>query len=101
MTAFKLHCVNSWEAAFLREEVRGYFDHGVSFSPGATVFDVGANIGAFEPLPPLYALLECNAREFFNGRVTALPHGLGSDECELDFSYFPAATLFSSGARRG
>ncbi|WP_086829230.1 FkbM family methyltransferase [Allokutzneria sp. NRRL B-24872] len=116
MTAFELHCVNAWEAAFLREEVRGYFDHRVSFSPGATVIDAGANIGAFsaavherlggdvriyafEPLPPLYALLERNAREFFTGGVTAFPFGLGSSERELDFSYFPGATLLSSSLR--
>ncbi|WP_031465998.1 FkbM family methyltransferase [Sciscionella sediminilitoris] len=111
-----LHCVNSWEAAYLRDEVNGYFANGIELAPGATVLDVGANIGvfsaavhersageariyAFEPLPPLHAILERNAREFFGGRVTTLPYGLSASEAELEFSYFPAATIFSSSFR--
>ncbi|WHT17137.1 FkbM family methyltransferase [Crossiella sp. CA-258035] len=112
----QLHCVNSWEAAFLREEVRGYFTPEVDLRPGATVLDVGANIGvfaaavyerlggdvrlfAFEPMPPLHATLARNAEEFFHGKLTALPYGLAAAEHELDFSYFPAATIFSSSLR--
>lgn len=61
-------------------EVQEYFDLGASLSRGATVVDVGANIGAFaieaakrcdgdlcmfcvEPVPPLFKALECNLRE--------------------------------------
>jgi FkbM family methyltransferase len=116
MDAIKLHSVNPWEASFLRTEVAGYFAHGVDCAPGATVLDVGANIGvfsaavyerldgdariyAFEPMPPLYATLARNAREFFAGRLTTLPYGLAAGEDELDFSYFPAATIFSSALR--
>lgn len=116
MTAIDLHCINTWEVAFLRNEVGGYLANGVELAPGATVLDVGANIGvfsasvyerldgdvriyAFEPLPPLHATLERNAREFFNGRLTALPYGLAAGDDEVDFSYFPAATIFSSSWR--
>lgn len=116
MNAMELHSINRWEASFLREEVGGYFAHGIACAPGATVLDVGANIGvfsaavyerldgdvriyAFEPMPPLHATLERNAREFFNGRLTALPYGLASRDDELDFSYIPAATIFSSSSR--
>lgn len=116
LDAIALHCINPWEASFLRDEVGGYFAHGIDFAPGATVLDVGANIGvfsaavyerldgdvrifAFEPLPPLYATLERNAREFFDGHLTTLPYGLAAGEAELDFSYFPAATIFSSSLR--
>jgi FkbM family methyltransferase len=116
MDAIDLHSINPWEVSFLREEVGGYFAHDVEFAPGATILDVGANVGvfsaavyerldgdvriyAFEPLPPLYATLERNAREFFDGRLTALPFGLASAEAELEFSYFPAATIFSSSLR--
>ncbi|MFB9904184.1 hypothetical protein [Allokutzneria oryzae] len=45
MKALELHRVNSWEAAFPCEEVRGCFAHRVAFSPRATVPDAGANIG--------------------------------------------------------
>lgn len=116
MGAMELHSVNRWELSFLREEVGGYFAHGVECAPGATVLDVGANIGvfsaavyerlegdvriyAFEPVPPLHATLERNAREFFNGSLTVFPYGLASRDDELDFSYLPAATIFSSSLR--
>lgn len=114
--AIALHSINPWEVSFLREEVGGYFANGVELAPGATVLDVGANVGvfsaavyerldgdvriyAFEPLPPLYETLERNGRDFFGGRLTALPFGLADSEDELDFSYFPAATIFSSSSR--
>ena len=116
MDTIDLHSINPWEVSFLREEVGAYFAHGVELAPGATVLDVGANIGvfsaavyerldgdvriyAFEPLPPLHATLERNGRDFFGGRLTALPYGLAAAENELDFSYFPAATIFSSSLR--
>lgn len=112
----QLHCVNEWEASFLREEVSGYFTPGLDLPPGATVLDVGANIGvfaaavyerlggdarifAFEPMPPLYEVLARNAEEFFDGKLTTLPYGLAASEQELDFSYFPGATIFSSSLR--
>ncbi|WP_405987854.1 FkbM family methyltransferase [Streptomyces sp. NBC_00986] len=116
MDTMELHTINRWEASFLRQEVNGYFTHGIECTPGATVLDVGANIGvfsaavyeqldgdvriyAFEPMPPLHATLDRNAREFFDGRLTALPYGLASRDDELDFSYIPAATIFSSSSR--
>ncbi len=111
-----LHSINPWEVSFLREEVGGYFANGVELAPGATVLDVGANVGvfsaavyerlagdvriyAFEPLPPLFEKLARNAEDFFAGRLKALPFGLSAGEDELDFSYFPGATIFSSSWR--
>ncbi len=47
MSAMELHSINRWEASFLRAEVDGYFAHGIECTPGATVLDVGANIGVF------------------------------------------------------
>ncbi|EOD61169.1 methyltransferase [Amycolatopsis vancoresmycina DSM 44592] len=116
MDAIDLHSINPWEVSFLREEVGAYFANGIGLAPGATVLDVGANIGvfsaavyerldgdvriyAFEPLPPLHATLDRNGRDFFGGRLKALPYGLAAREDELDFSYFPAATIFSSSWR--
>src|SRR5262245_32868692 len=70
------------ETAALFREVfvdRVYFKHGIELSPGATVFDVGANIGmfslsvlsdllrvkifAFEPVPALFQALRENVRK--------------------------------------
>ncbi|MBE1494252.1 FkbM family methyltransferase [Amycolatopsis lexingtonensis] len=116
LDAIDLHSINPWEVAFLREEVGAYFAHGIDLAPGATVLDVGANVGvfsaavferlggdariyAFEPLPPLFETLDRNGRDFFAERLTALPYGLAAAEDELDFSYFPAATIFSSSLR--
>jgi FkbM family methyltransferase len=111
-----LHCINRWEAAVLRREVKSYLSHGIQLRGGATVVDVGANIGsfsayvhellggdvrvfAFEPLPPIFAVLERNVRERCGGRVVALPYGLSSREAEVEFTYFPTATVLSSSRR--
>ncbi|REF00844.1 FkbM family methyltransferase [Thermomonospora umbrina] len=111
-----LHYINSWEASYLAQEVEQYFSHGIGLQPGATVVDVGANIGVFsahvyqllngdvrvyagEPLPPIYATLEKNARERLGGKVTALPYGFSSRDEELEFTYFPLATILSSTYR--
>jgi FkbM family methyltransferase len=111
-----LHCINQWETAMLREEVRDYIAHGIQLEGGATVVDAGANIGvfcayvhellggdvsiyAFEPLPPIFAVLQKNVRERFGGRVAALPYGLSSQEGEAEFTYFPSATILSSSQR--
>jgi 31-O-methyltransferase len=72
---------NRGEAAFLYEEIfnsDAYLRHGIDVSDGATVFDVGANIGLFsaalaqrrrnlkihlfEPVPSTFAILERNAQ---------------------------------------
>lgn len=111
-----LHCINPWEAAYLGREVEMYLSHGLRLEPGATVIDAGANIGVFsayvhglldgevrifasEPLPPIYTVLERNARERLGGKVTALPYGFSAKEEELEFTYFPLATILSSTYR--
>ncbi|REE96807.1 FkbM family methyltransferase [Thermomonospora umbrina] len=108
-----LYNINPWEASGLGEEVEQYFQHGITLEPGATVIDLGANIGVFsahvhrmlngdmrgfacEPLPPIYATLEKNARERLGGKVTALPYGVSSRDEELEFNYFPKFTVLSS-----
>jgi 31-O-methyltransferase len=79
------------EAAFLYEEIfnsGAYLRHGIDVSDGATVFDVGANIGLFsaalaqrrrnltlhlfEPVPSTFAILERNAQRLLAGAEVGL-----------------------------
>jgi hypothetical protein len=82
---------NQAEAAFLYEEIfkgDAYLRHGIQVSAGATVFDVGANIGLFsaalvrrgrnlklhlfEPVPSTFAILERNAQRLLAGATVEL-----------------------------
>jgi 31-O-methyltransferase len=82
---------NRGEAAFLYEEIfnsDAYLRHGIDVSDGATVFDVGANIGLFsaalaqrrrnlrlhlfEPVPSSFAILERNAPRLLAGAEVEL-----------------------------
>ena len=82
---------NRGEAAFLYEEIFNsdtYMRYGIEVSDGATVFDVGANIGLFsaalaqehrnlklhlfEPVPSTFAILERNAQRVLAGAEVEL-----------------------------
>jgi 31-O-methyltransferase len=86
-----LEAPNRGEAAFLYEEIfkgDAYGRHGLDVSDGATVFDVGANIGLFsaalaqrrrnlklhlfEPVPSTFAILERNAQRLLAGAEVEL-----------------------------
>lgn len=114
----ELVCFDVVEATFLHHDVGAYFTHGVRLTPGDTVLDVGANIGvfsaevshrlggdvhlwAFEPVPPIFELLEHNARHAIAGDVHAIPCGLAAREDTLVFSYFPKMSFLSSAHRDG
>jgi 31-O-methyltransferase len=77
-----VHAFSRFEARLLYREIvseRSYEGHGITLAPGATVFDIGANIGmfavhlaktvpgvrlrCFEPMPPTFALLQTNLAE--------------------------------------
>ncbi len=45
--------MNDWETSYLYQEIfieNSYFKHGITLRDGATVFDIGANIGMFSML---------------------------------------------------
>ena len=111
----ELWCLDPFEAQFLQRDVGAYFEGGVVLAPGATVLDVGANIGvftaevsrrlggrarifAFEPLPPVFAVLAQNAAAT-PGEVVALPFGLGARAETVSFTYFPLMSCLSSAHR--
>jgi len=75
----EIYCINEVEARATLHEIfveKLYFQGGVSISPGDIVLDVGANIGiftlfaakqgaqvyAFEPVPPTFEVLQQNIR---------------------------------------
>jgi amino acid adenylation domain-containing protein/FkbM family methyltransferase len=104
---------NPGETQFVYDEVyerRVYGLNGIAVPDRGCVVDVGANIGmfslwaseqatevavfSFEPLPPIFALLETNlALHVRRGR--AMPFGLGARAEEAVFYYFPHDTIFS------
>jgi FkbM family methyltransferase len=116
LDGLELECINDMEGGFLRADVETYFMGGIELSSGATVFDVGANIGAFtaavwsrlggdvrvfsfEPMPPIREVLERNVASQMSDVVTVMPCGLGAEAATLDFSYFPGMTVLSSALR--
>lgn len=111
----ELRCLDAFEAAFLEKEMGQYFEGGITLKPGATVLDVGANIGmfsaevshrlqgnvqlfAFEPMPPVFEALQENAG-LLAGDIEALPYGLGAKDETLEFTYFPLMSCLSSAHR--
>ncbi|MES9504717.1 FkbM family methyltransferase [Streptomyces koyangensis] len=108
------HHVNAGETALLYRDIfveRCYMQHGITLSPGDTVFDVGANIGmaslffhlefaglvfhAFEPAPVPHAALSANfATHEIAGTVTACALSDRSGTAKL--SYYPNSSSMSS-----
>ncbi|MEO1104038.1 MAG: FkbM family methyltransferase, partial [Pseudomonadota bacterium] len=110
LTVFEL---NANETDFLVEEmfdVKAYFKHGIGLSQGATVLDVGANIGlfslsahlaapgvtihAFEPNPAVADLLEANVR-LHDIAAHIHRHGLARAATQADFTFYPGFSILS------
>ncbi|WP_437760882.1 FkbM family methyltransferase [Sorangium sp. So ce1389] len=92
-------------------EHRSYVKHGVRIPQGATVFDVGGNIGlftlfvhteapdarifTFEPAPPLFDLLRRNVAEH-RVRAELFNVGISDREREAPFTFYPRSSGMSS-----
>jgi phthiocerol/phenolphthiocerol synthesis type-I polyketide synthase E len=92
-------------------EHRSYVKHGIRIPKGATVFDVGGNIGlftlfayteapdariyTFEPAPPLFDLLRRNVAEH-RVRAELFNVGLSNREHEAPFTFYPRSSGMSS-----
>ncbi|MBV8201002.1 MAG: FkbM family methyltransferase, partial [Acidobacteria bacterium] len=104
---------NRGETDFLYQEIfvrEGYLRHGIRLSPGACVFDVGANIGmfmlfagrlaagvtihAFEPIPAVFEALRINA-ELYGLDAHLYDCGLADAPGAAEFTYYPHVTLIS------
>lgn len=111
----KIWCLHRDEVRGVRAQAEGYWRHGVSVESGATVFDVGANIGlfsleaaargaqvhAFEPMPATFAALQANARDFEagatkNGAITPHRLALGARPETARFAFFPFLSALST-----
>lgn len=106
-------CVNSYEVDFSVHEIfaENLAAHGLTLPPGATVLDVGANIGlfalyvrdccpdarivAFEPMPEAFAALERNMAAL-KPSALAVPLALGARSGWAEFDYFPGVSALST-----
>jgi amino acid adenylation domain-containing protein/FkbM family methyltransferase len=104
---------NRSETEFLYQEIFGeaaVHRGGFDLPAGATVFDVGANIGlfslgvqartkdvvvhGFEPIPPLFETLGLNM-DLHGVEARLYPYGLGAEEGDVPFTFYPHDSLIS------
>lgn len=107
-------CPSRSELAHFVEDIfehRTYIQHGITLPPGSVVLDVGANVGvfslfvhahcpdarilAFEPVPPLFRLLETNLARH-GVRATARPYALADTPGRALVTYYPNSSGLSS-----
>jgi FkbM family methyltransferase len=105
--------LNRYETDFLFQEIfvdQCYLKHGITLTPNASVFDIGANIGlfslyikqkfpssniyAFEPIPAIYQLLCLNLADFSTG-VQTYNYGLAEQVKTAFFDYYPGYSVVS------
>ncbi len=106
-------CLHRNEALVLDQHVQGYFSQGVDVLPGDVVFDIGANIGlfgiramqrsagqarvfAFEPIPPIFDVLQANTKSHGGGAFSAYRFGISSNAGQAEFTYFPNTPSLST-----
>jgi FkbM family methyltransferase len=109
-----VHAANRIDARFLYNEIfvqECYLKHGVELREGATIFDVGANIGmfdlfvaqelrdftlfAFEPIPDTFDLLRQNTSRLAD-KVRLFNMGLSDHAGEATFTHYPRATALAT-----
>ena len=105
--------LNQYETDYLYKEIfeeQTYLKHGVRLPDGATVVDIGANIGmfslfvlsrcadptiyAFEPAPQVYDLLKANC-EAYGSHVHPLNLGVSDREKSAPFTFYERSSVFS------
>ncbi|MFF1716125.1 FkbM family methyltransferase [Streptomyces sp. NPDC058268] len=109
-----VHHQNDAETLHFYEDIfdhRTYAKNGISIPDGATVVDVGGNIGlftlfahyeakdvrvfTFEPAPPMFELLSQNVAEH-GVRAELFRIGVSDAETTADFTFYPRSTGMSS-----
>jgi len=108
-----ISCVNAYEVDFSVHEIfsEDLSAHGLQLPPDGVYLDVGANIGlfslylrdhcptariiAFEPMPAVFAALECNLAAMTPPGL-AVPLALGAEAGWAEFDYFPGVAALST-----
>lgn len=113
----KACCLNYGEAKFMLAEIPGYFTHGIQVKAGDTVLDVGANVGlfslwvydqygpdvqiyAFEPVRPIFDVLDLNRVRVASTKLKVFPFGLSNECTTAEFTFFPIDPVFSSASSK-
>jgi len=105
--------LNQYETNYLYKEIfedECYLKHGICLPDGATVVDIGANIGlfslfvmsrcrnpriyAFEPAPAAYDLLKPNC-DAYGSSVQALNCGVSERQGTATFTFYENSSVFS------
>jgi FkbH-like protein/FkbM family methyltransferase len=105
--------LNQYETDYVYQEVfedECYLRHGIRLRDGATVVDIGANIGlfslfvmsrcanpkifAFEPAPEVYDLLKANC-DAYGSNVRALNVGVSDKPKTATFTFYEKSSVFS------
>jgi FkbH-like protein/FkbM family methyltransferase len=106
--------LNGYETDYLYNEIfeeQCYLRHGITLRDGATVVDIGANIGmfslfvmsrvpgariyAFEPAPAVYELLKANC-EAYGESARAFNAGMADKPGTATFTFYENSSVFSS-----
>ena len=105
--------LNQYETDYLYKEIfedQCYLRHGITLPEGATVVDIGANIGlfslfvlsrsptakiyAFEPAPAVYDLLKANCDVYGSGART-FNLGVSDEPKTATFTFYEKSSVFS------
>ena len=112
-SGMKVVCRHEGEARIVNDQVQLYLRHGVTVQSGATVVDVGANIGLFtlvvhercggnidiyaiEPMPASLEVLRSNVARAQSDRIRVLACGLGATRGTTVFSHYPHHSQLST-----
>jgi FkbH-like protein/FkbM family methyltransferase len=106
--------LNAYETDYLYQEIfeeQCYLKHGVHLPDGATVVDIGANIGmfslfvlgrspgarvyAFEPAPAVYELLRANCEAYGGAAARAFNAGVAERAGTARFTFYEKSSVFS------
>ncbi|MFB2894250.1 FkbM family methyltransferase [Aerosakkonemataceae cyanobacterium BLCC-F50] len=108
-----IFCLREEEVPILYSQIQEYFRNGIKVQKGDIVFDVGANIGlftlwvyqmcnkdvsvyAFEPIPSIFEVLQCNAQRLDPEKIKVFNYGLSQESKAINFAYYPHATALSN-----